>query len=418
MFFKNKTTNYLFINRNEVRIVIQDTKFQILFNQNCKAVFFNDTLTIIDVKTFKYALIKLIQEAEKILQTTIIDFVLVVDGIKVESRSVEITREFVKHKKISKYDILKIEEKAKELIFDSDISIFAVRPSEMVFDSNDPQYSIPFDSSFKSFTMSLMMLGFEKTTFNNLVNIINDCKINILMSTTSQILSAMDYIVNTDDDNEDLKGIFISVEKSFSSILIVKENCFCYFNTIPIGFNDLISEISNKFDIKQSDVINILSKTFTIYKNTLYNSKSLMSRDDLETSQDETLDHQTIYQIQEIIKKHYLYIIEALIQKYSESIKNINNDSLQTASKLFFDVFVCGTYNSYLKSLDLVKLNNATISVKNYIFDCYIAENSDDITKIQNENKVLSRNFLHIIFQDCQENITLKVQKLISKFFN
>jgi hypothetical protein len=124
MFFKEKTINYLFINPNFIEIVIFDAKCSVLFSKTQEVNCFNDFLILTDAKILKYHLTQIIQNAEQKLQTLLKDFAIVIDGLKIECREIEITREFLRVKKISKHDITIFEQKAREVVFESDISVF------------------------------------------------------------------------------------------------------------------------------------------------------------------------------------------------------------------------------------------------------------------------------------------------------
>ena len=386
--------NCLLINKDRIIVNVFNEKGHLLYFKEQEVKCFNEFLAVVDVKSLKNIIVLLITEAEKNLEQILLDFILVIDGCKVECREAEITRQFKRHRKITRIDIEVFEKKAKEIVFNSDISTFVIRPSKILFENNEINYSIPFENSFSQMQMFLTILGFNATTFSNLVNILLECKINIIGATNSSVLAASEYISSSANDDV---TVFISLDHKTSSILVAKEASFIYYTNIDIGFEALISAIAEKLEVKNIDAIKILKQNF------LQSNKNEINLENIED-----LDNQTIFELSNIVNQHHNKIISACIDKYIEA-KNQNNKQGE-GNKEFLDVILCGTYNNYMAPLSLSKLENSTISIKNYLTDFdKSAENS--------KNKICDPMFLVMWYNSLKISNFGKLYNLIKKVF-
>jgi|GEM_PF-4969369 len=390
----------IFINKDRLAINIFNQKGECLFYKDQSVRCFNEFLAVVDVKTFKNIVVLLITEAEKALEQILLDFILILDGCKIECREAEITRQFRRPRKITRVDIETFEKKAKEVVFDADISTFVMRPSKILFENEEVHYSIPFENSFLQMQMFLMLLGFNATTFTNLTNILSECKINIIGAANSSVLAASEYISSSTNEEEE-RMVFINLEYNCSSILVVKEASFVYYTNIDIGFDDLITKIAEKLEVKHVDALKILKQNF------LQGSQPQPKVDALEE-----LDNQTIFELSTIVNQHHNAIISACINKYIEA-QNKHN-ILSETSKEFFDVILCGTYNSYITPLNLTKLDNATISIKNYLYNFTALPNEQPEN---NKNKLCDPMFLVMWHKSLQTSLASKTYQFIKKLF-
>jgi cell division ATPase FtsA len=406
---KTVFSSYIFLNRKIATLILINFDGFCIYSKQVSLNCFTNNMSILNVKDFKYTIHNLIQDAELNAQTILSDFILVLDDCRSEFKIIEVEKQFQSERKINKSDISKIEQKVKDISKTEDFEIFIVKPSYVSLNENSLHFYIPYQNSCKSFSMGMMMIGFDSVTFNNIKYILNECNINITKVLNSLTLTALSILNYTEDIDLNSWKSVLYVGDNFSSILVFRGDCFCFVETIDVGFSNVLEQISQYLDIQYGDAQDVFNVAVSF--NQRMHSENLFYND-IDKQLESNFDNKTLYDVYGIIQSNILSIINSCVA-------NINIANNNVLKKTLFDVILCSESSFVLTPVELIKLDNVTVTLKcfNYpfFFNEIINEPYCNLYK-KNDLKMMCQNsFLNSLNQNQLKKMTFKFKNVIQK---
>jgi Actin-like ATPase involved in cell division len=158
---------------------------------------------------------------------------------------------------ISKYYKSLIEE-AKFIISENNFKdqVMHIIVNNMIVDENRKLETIIEDIKTKSLILDLKFICLKKSLINNLLNKFKENNLNILNIYCSSYVKSIFYKKNIATKNN---FIFLDIGYQRTSALFFNNNKFQFFNSIPIGGNNITNDISKvlKLDINYSEDLKI-----------------------------------------------------------------------------------------------------------------------------------------------------------------
>ncbi len=406
---KEVFSSYIFLNRKTVTLILINFDGFCIYSKQVLLNCFTNNMSILNVKDFKYAIHNIVQDAELFTQTILSDFILVLDDCRSEFKIIEVEKKFQSERKINKFDILKIEQKVKEISKTENFEIFIVKPSYVSLNENSLHFHIPYENACKSFSMGMMMIGFDNVIFNNIKYILNECNLNITKVLNSLTLTALNVVSCSEDFDLNSWKSVLYVGDGFSNLLVFRGDCFCFAETIDVGFSNILEHISQSLDIQYSDAQDIFN--IAIKFNQRMHSENLLYND-TDKQLESSFDNKTLYDVYEIIQSNILSIVNSCVA----NINMANNDVLK---KTLFDVILCSETALFLTPVELIKLDNVTITLKCFNYAFFFNEViNDSCCKFYKKNdlKMMCQNsFLNSLNKNELKKMTFKFKSVIQK---
>ena len=302
-------TNYLFLNNKKISILVLGYLGNVVYYDQNEVSCFSTGMSIVNAKDLKSIIYD--------IQNSITDFILVLDDCRTEFKTIEIEKNLQTQSQISKKDILKLEQKAKEISLTEDFEVFAIKPSYVVLDDTSLHFYIPYDMSCSKFLMGITMMGFDSVVFNSIKYILNECSINILKTINSIALTAL---------------CVLYIGSDFSTLLVFRGDCFCFFDTIDVGFVNILEQISQYLDIQYGDAEDVFD--IAVKFNQSVHGSGIGGDSDNHFS----LDNKTLHDTYDVIQRNVFSIVNTCVN-------NINSANKDVLKRSFFDVVL--SYRTY-----------------------------------------------------------------------
>ncbi len=230
-----------------------------VFDQSSKTIYSSNIkiTEVLESKNLDKSLNNLIRAAEKKLSTHLVDVNVLYDTPEFNFIDISIKKYFDQPILISKYYKSLVEE-AKFIISENNFKdqIIHIVINNMIVDENRKLETIFEDIKINSLILDLKFICLKKSIMNNLLNKFKENNLNILNVYCSSYVKSIFYKKNLDTKNN---FIFLDIGYQRSSALFFNNNKFQFFNSVPIGGNNITKDISKvlKLDINYSEDLKI-----------------------------------------------------------------------------------------------------------------------------------------------------------------
>ncbi len=234
-----------------LRLGVFDQSSKIIYSSNIKITEF------LESENLDKSLNNLIRDAEKKLSTHLVDVNVLYDTSKFNFIDISIKKNFDQPTLISKYYKSLVEE-AKFIISENNFKdqVIHIVINNMIVDQNRKLETISENLKIKSLILDLKFICLKKSLINNLSNKFKENNLNILNIYCSSYVKSIFYKKNIATKNN---FIFLDIGYQRTSALFFNNNKFQFFNSVPIGGNNITKDISKvlKLDINYSEDLKI-----------------------------------------------------------------------------------------------------------------------------------------------------------------
>ncbi len=234
-----------------LRLGVFDQSSKIIYSSNVKISEF------LESGNLHKSLNKLIRDAEKKLSTHIVDVNVLYDTSEFNFIDISIKKSFDQPTLITKYYKSLVEE-AKFIISENNFKdqVIHIVINNMIVDENRKLETTIEDIKIKSLILDLKFICLKKSLINNLLNKFKENNLNILNIYCSSYVKSIFYKKNIATENN---IIFLDIGYQRTSALFFNNNKFQFFNSVPIGGNNITNDISKilKLDINYSEHLKI-----------------------------------------------------------------------------------------------------------------------------------------------------------------
>ena len=366
-----------------LRLGVFDQSSKIIYTSNIKISEF------LESENLNKSLNKLIRDAEKNLSTHIVDVNVLYDTSEFNFIDISIKKSFDQPTLISKYYKSLVEE-AKFIISENNFKdqVIHIVISNMIVDENRKLETIIEDIKIKSLILDLKFICLKKSLINNLLNKFKENNLNILNIYCSSYVKSIFYKKNIATQNN---IIFLDIGYQRTSALFFNNNKFQFFNSVPIGGNNITNDISKilKLDVNYSEYLKI---KFNKGKNEIPFNKNLVN--DRNLYQDIVEKNISADLLKQIIEARLNEIIDMTVAQInyfkninslekpiiifigggSKSLPNVNDiNSKKYFSELIFfdesDTKICDAGINYHRSDDSLLTKNKKKPIKTGFFE-------------------------------------------------
>ncbi len=370
-------TNYLFLNNKKISILVLGYLGNVVYYDQNEVSCFSTGMSIVNAKDLKSIIYDILKRAESFIQNSITDFILVLDDCRTEFKTIEIEKNLQTQSQILKKDILKLEQKAKEISLTEDFEVFAIKPSYVVLDDTSLHFYIPYDMSCSKFLMGITMMGFDSVVFNSIKYILNECSINILKTINSIALTALCVFEKSENFDVNSWKSVLYIGSDFSTLLVFRGDCFCFFDTIDVGFVNILEQISQYLDIQYGDAEDVFD--IAVKFNQSVHGSGIGGDSDNHFS----LDNKTLHDTYDVIQRNVFSIVNTCVN-------NINSANKDVLKRSFFDVVLSPDISSKITPIELIKLDSVTTTLKCFHY------NFNQELKSSQEDYYYKKNDLHM----------------------
>ena len=362
-----------------------------VFDQSSKTIYSSNIkiTEVLESKNLDKSLNNLIRAAEKKLSTHLVDVNVLYDTPEFNFIDISIKKYFDQPILISKYYKSLVEE-AKFIISENNFKdqIIHIVINNMIVDENRKLETIFEDIKINSLILDLKFICLKKSIMNNLLNKFKENNLNILNVYCSSYVKSIFYKKNLDTKNN---FIFLDIGYQRSSALFFNNNKFQFFNSVPIGGNNITKDISKvlKLDINYSEHLKI--KFNTDENEILFNKKPVNDRNLYKEIVEKNISADLLRQIIEarvneiiditVTQNNYFKNINSIekpiiifIGSGSKLLPNVNDlNSKKHFSELIFfderDTKICDAGINYHRSDDSLLMKNKKKPVKTGFFE-------------------------------------------------
>ena len=366
-----------------LRLGVYDQSSKIIYSSKIKIT------EVLESKNLDKSLNILIRDAEKKLSTHIVDVNVLYDTSKFNFIDISIKKYFDQPTLISKYYKSLVEE-AKFIISENNFKdqVLHIVINNMIVDENRKLETIIEDIKIKSLILDLKFICLKKSLINNLSNKFKQNNLNILNIYCSSYIKSIFYKKNIATENN---FIFLDIGYQRTSALFFNNNKFQFFNSVPIGGNNITNDISKvlKLDVKYSEDLKI---KFNKDENEIsFNKNSVNDRNLYQEVAEKSISTDLLKQIIEarvgeiiditVIQNNYFKNINSIekpiiifIGSGSKLLPNVNDiNSKKYFSKLIFfdenDTKICDAGINYHRSDESLLIKNKKKPIKTGFFE-------------------------------------------------
>ena len=226
-----------------------------VFDQSCKNIYSSNLIIneVLKHNGHEQSLNKLIRDAEKSLSTHLVDVNVMYDTSRFNFIDLSIKKSFdqLNSLKLNYDNLLK---EANFIISENNYKdqIIHVAVSKVIIDNNRIVESISDDIKIKSIILEIKYICLNKTLMNDTLNIFKKNNLNVsnlyCSSYVKSIFYKKDFKIKKD-------LIFLDIGFERTSALFFYNNKFQFFNSLPIGSNNITKDISTvlKLDLDYSE---------------------------------------------------------------------------------------------------------------------------------------------------------------------
>ena len=362
-----------------------------IYNQSSKIIYSSNVkiTEVLESKNIDKSLNNLIRDAEKKLSTHIVDVNVLYDTSKFNFIEISIKKYFDQPTLISRFYKSLVEE-AKFIISENYFKdqVMHIVINNMIIDENRKLETIIEDIKIKSLILDLKFICLKKSLINNLSNQFKKNNLNILNIYCSSYVKSIFYKKNIANKNN---FIFLDIGYQRTSALFFNNNKFQFFNSVPIGGNNITNDISKvlKLDVNYSEDLKI---KFNKDENEIpFNKNSVNERNLYQEIAEKNISADLLKQIIEarvneiiditVTQINYFKNINSIekpiiifIGSGSKLLPNINDiNSKKHFSELIFfdesDIKICDAGINYHGSDDSLLIKNIKKPIKTGFFE-------------------------------------------------
>ena len=226
-----------------------------VFNQSSEKIYSSNIKIdeVLENDNLDKALKKLVRDAEKQLSTHLADVNILYDSPEFNFIDFSIKKSFDQPTLISKYYKTLVEE-ANFIISENNFrdQVIHIDINNIIVDDNRKLENLFDDIKIKSLKLEIKFICLKKSTINNLSNKFKKNNLNILCIYCSSYVKSFFYKKSIDTRKN---IIFLDIGYERTSALFFNNNKFEFFNSVPIGGNNITKDISKvlKLDISYSE---------------------------------------------------------------------------------------------------------------------------------------------------------------------
>ena len=226
-----------------------------VFNQSSEKIYSSNIKIdeVLENDNLDKALKKLVRDAEKQLSTHLADVNILYDSPEFNFIDFSIKKSFDQPTLISKYYKTLVEE-ANFIISENNFrdQVIHIDINNIIVDDNRKLENLFDDIKIKSLILEIKFICLKKSTINDLSNKFKKNNLNILCIYCSSYVKSFFYKKSIDTRKN---IIFLDIGYERTSALFFNYNKFEFFNSVPIGGNNITKDISKvlKLDISYSE---------------------------------------------------------------------------------------------------------------------------------------------------------------------
>ena len=226
-----------------------------VFNQSSEKIYSSNIKIneVLENDNLDKALKKLVRDAEKQLSTHLADVNILYDSSEFNFIDFSIKKSFDQPTLISKHFKSLVEE-ANFIISENNFrdQVIHIDINNIIVDDNRKLENLFDDIKIKSLILEIKFICLKKSTINNLSNKFKKNNLNILCIYCSSYVKSFFYKKSIDTRKN---IIFLDIGYERTSALFFNNNKFEFFNSVPIGGNNITKDISKvlKLDISYSE---------------------------------------------------------------------------------------------------------------------------------------------------------------------
>ena len=226
-----------------------------VFNQSSEKIYSSNIKIdeVLENDNLDKALKKLVRDAEKQLSTHLADVNILYDSPEFNFIDFSIKKSFDQPTLISKYYKTLVEE-ANFIISENNFrdQVIHIDINNIIVDDNRKLENLFDDIKIKSLILEIKFICLKKSTINDLSNKFKKNNLNILCIYCSSYVKSFFYKKSIDTRKN---IIFLDIGYERTSALFFNNNKFEFFNSVPIGGNNITKDISKvlKLDISYSE---------------------------------------------------------------------------------------------------------------------------------------------------------------------
>ena len=366
-----------------LRLGVYDQSSKIIYSSNIKIT------EVLENKNLDKSLNNLIRDAEKKLSTHIVDVNVLYDTLKFNFIDISIKKYFDQPTLVSK-DYKSLVEEAKFIISENNFKdkIVHIVINNIIVDENRKLETIIEDIKIKSLILDLKFICLKKSLINNLSNKFKQNNLNILNIYCSSYVKSIFFKKNIATENN---FIFLDIGHQRTSALFFNNNKFQFFNSVPIGGNNITNDISKvlKLDVNYSEDLKI---KFNKDENEIsFNKNSVNNRNLYQEIAEKSISTDLLKQIIEarvseiidmtVTQNNYFKNFNSIekpiiifIGSGSKLLPNVNDmNSKKYFSKLIFfdesDTKICDAGINYHRSDESSLIKNKKMPIKAGFFE-------------------------------------------------
>tara|TARA_A100001015_G_C14986051_1_gene711577 strand:+ start:94 stop:1260 length:1167 start_codon:yes stop_codon:yes gene_type:complete len=253
-----------------LRLGVFDQSSEIIYSSNIKISGVSENVNL------EKSLNKLIRDAEKQLSTHLVDVNVLYDSSEFNFIDLSIKKSFDQPTLISKYYKSLVEE-ANFIISENNFKdqILHIVIDNMIVDNNKKLETLFNDIKTKFLILDLKFICLKKSLINSLSNKFKENNLNIQNIYCSSYVKSILYNKNFENKKN---LIFLDIGYERTKALFFYDNKFQFFNSIPIGGNNITKDISKvlKLDLNYSEdlkmIFNKNEKDISFNKNSTNNT--------------------------------------------------------------------------------------------------------------------------------------------------
>ena len=230
-----------------------------VFNQSSEKIYSSNIKIneVLENDNLDKALKKLVRDAEKQLSTHLADVNILYDSSEFNFIDFSIKKSFDQPTLISKHYKSLVKE-ANFIISENNFrdQVIHIDINNIIVDDNRKLENLFDDIKIKSLILEIKFICLKKSTINNLSNKFKKNNLNILSIYCSSYVKSFFYKKSIDTRKN---IIFLDIGYERTSALFFNNNKFEFFNSVPIGGNNITKDISKvlKLDISYSEDLKI-----------------------------------------------------------------------------------------------------------------------------------------------------------------
>jgi len=275
---------------------------------------------VVDINQATLSICNAVEDAEQQAKERISKLIINISGDKTQSIIKQHTIQLHKNRPISDIDIEKILQQSTSKIKTVDSEIIHCLPMNYTIDKRE---IVKDPHNFYAETLGLdMLFGFYPTLlYKNLSNIVENAHLEIALKTFSGYASALACLV---EDEKELGATVVDIGGGTTSITTFKNGFPVYFATLPVGGNNITSDIAWGLTTSFAHAEDLKIR---------HGCAFLITQDDLETIDVYPVGEEDDNSIKQVPKSDLINIIVPRVEEIFEMVaKKLEEQGLKDAT--------------------------------------------------------------------------------------